>query len=75
MYAVFILCGYYNGLKTNSTAVRKNCVTIKEPGPIASEFVQTFQDFGIGRKLIFFSLPPVNFTAENLIVWKILMKI
>ena len=31
---------------------------LKEPGPIAS-------DFGIRRKLIFFSLPLVHFTAEN----------
>ena len=37
---------------------------LKEPGPIASDFVQTFGDFGIGNKLNFFSLSLVNFTAE-----------
>ncbi len=47
---------------------------LKEPGPIASDFSQTFGDFGIRRKLIFFSLPLVNFTAEKCTVWKILMK-
>ena len=38
---------------------------LKVPGPIASDFSSTFGDFGIRRKLIFFSLPQVNFTAEN----------
>ncbi len=38
---------------------------LKVPGPIASDFFQTFRDFGIRRKLIFFGLPLVNFTAEN----------
>ena len=38
---------------------------LKEPGPIAYDFFQTFGDFGIRRKVIFFSLPLVNFTAEN----------
>ncbi len=47
---------------------------LKVPGPIASDFSQTFGDFGIRRKLIFFSLPLVNFTAEKCTVWKILMK-
>ncbi len=28
-----------------------------EPGPIASDFFQTFWDFGVRKKLIFFSLP------------------
>ncbi len=45
-----------------------------EPGPIASDFFQTFWDFGIRRKLILFSLPLVNFTAEKCTIWKILMK-
>ncbi len=45
---------------------------LKVPGPIASDFSQTFRDFGIRRKLIFFSLPLVNFTAEKCTVWKIL---
>ncbi len=39
---------------------------LKVPGPIASDFFQTFGDFGIRRKLIFFSLPLVNFTAEKI---------
>ncbi len=30
---------------------------LKEPGPITSDFSQTFGDFGIRRKLVFFSLP------------------
>ncbi len=47
---------------------------LKVPGPIASDFSQTFGVFGIRRKLIFFSLPLVNFTAEKCTVWKILMK-
>ncbi len=34
------------------------------PGLIVSDFFQTFGD--MRRKLIFFSLPLVNFTAENL---------
>ena len=40
---------------------------LKESGPIASDFFQTFRDFGIRRKLIFFSLPLVNFGAENVL--------
>ena len=47
---------------------------LKEPGLIASDFFQTFWDFGIGRKFIFFLLPLVNFTHEKCTVWKILMK-
>ncbi len=47
---------------------------LKVPGPIATDFFQTFGDFGIRRKLIFFSLPLVNFTAEKCTVRKILMK-
>ncbi len=43
--------------------VFKPCV--KVPGPITSDISQTFGDFGIRRKLIFFSLPVVNFTAEK----------
>ncbi len=42
------------------------------PDPIASDFFQTFRDFGIRRKLIFFSLTLVNFTAEKCTVWRIL---
>ena len=34
----------------------------------------TFRDFGIRRKLVFFSLPLLNFTAEKCTVWKISMK-
>ncbi len=49
-------------------------ILLKVPGPIAADFSQTFGDFGIRRKLIFFSLPLVNFTAEKYTVWKILMK-
>ena len=30
---------------------------VKEPGPITSDFFQTFWDFGIRRNYIFFSLP------------------
>ncbi len=51
-----------------------NLSLLKVPGPIASDFSQTFGDFGIRRKLIFFSLLLVNFRAEKYIVWKILMK-
>ncbi len=47
---------------------------LKVPGLIASDFSQTFGDFGIRRKLIVFSLPLVNFTAEKCTAWKILMK-
>ena len=50
-----------------------NC-DFKESGPIASDFFLTFGDFGIRRKVIFFSLPLVNFTAEKCTVWMILMK-
>ncbi len=35
-------------------------------------FFQTFRDFSMRRKLIFFSLSLVNFTAEKGTVWKIL---
>ncbi len=48
-------------------------LSLKEPDPIASIVFQTFTDFGI-RKLIFFSLPLMNFTAQECTVWKILMK-
>ncbi len=48
--------------------------SLKVPSPIASDFFQTFGDFGVRSKLIFFSLPPVNFTAEKCTIWKILMK-
>ena len=34
---------------------------LKESGPIASDFFQTFWVFGIGRKLIFFPITPVAF--------------
>ncbi len=47
---------------------------LKVRGSIASYFFQTFQNFGIRRKLIFFSLPLVHFTAEKCTVWMILMK-
>ena len=40
--------------------------SLKEPGLIASDFFQIFWDSGIRRKLIFFSLPLVTFTAEKL---------
>ena len=39
---------------------------LKEPGPIASDFLQTLWDFGIRKMLTFFSLPLVNFTAEKM---------
>ncbi len=51
-----------------------NLYNLKVPGPIASDFSQTVEDFGIRKKPIFFSLPLVNFTAEKCTVWKILMK-
>ena len=44
---------------------------LKVPGPIASDFSHTFGDFGIRRKLMFFSSLLVNFTAEKCTVWKI----
>ena len=47
---------------------------LKVPGLIASNFFQTFREFGIRRKIIFFSLPLVNFTTEKSTFWKILMK-
>ncbi len=37
----------------------------KEPGPIASFFLKTFEDFGIRRELIFFSLPWLILQLEN----------
>ncbi len=43
---------------------------LQEPGLIASDFLQTFWDFGIRSKLIFFSLSPVNFTSEKCTVWR-----
>ena len=52
----------------------KSNLWLKVPGPIASDFLKTFWDFGIRRKLMFFSLLLVNFTAEKFTVWKILMK-
>ncbi len=50
------------------------CLLLKEPGPIAADFSRTFRDFGIRRKLVFFSLPLVIFTAGKWTVSKILMK-
>ena len=47
---------------------------LKEPSPVFSTFFQTFGDFGITRKLMFFSQPMENFTAEKRSIWKILMK-
>ena len=44
---------------------------LKVPGPIGSDFFQSFRDLGIRRKFIFFSLPLVNFTVEKCTVWKI----
>ena len=55
-------------------SIKQSTDQLKVPGPIASDFSQTFGDFGIRRKLIFFSLPLKNFTAEKCTVWKILMK-
>ena len=72
---------YYINIRTlifdiNSYANRKfkDHSYLKVPGPIASHFSQTFGDFGIRRKVIFFSLSLVNFTAEICTVWKILVK-
>ncbi len=48
--------------------------SLKVPGPIASDCFQTLGDFGFIRKLIFFSLPLSNFTAQKCTVWKILIK-
>ena len=36
-------------------------INLKEPGLIASDFFQTFWDFGIRRKLIFFPITPGEF--------------
>ncbi len=47
---------------------------LKVPGSIASDFFQTFGDFGVRKELIFFSLPLVNFTADQCTIWTILMK-
>ena len=47
--------------------------SLKEPGPITSDFSQTFIDFGVRRKVVFFSLPLVNFTVGKCTVWKILI--
>ena len=44
-----------------------NLFSLEEPCPIASDFFQTFLDFGIRRKHIFFSVPLVNFTAGKCI--------
>ncbi len=53
-------------LKANSkTYLNLNIQILKVPGPIASDFLQTLWDFTIRRKNIYFSLPLVNFTAEN----------
>ena len=43
-------------------------------GAIFSAFFQTFGDFGITRKLMFFSQPMENFIAEKRSTWKILME-
>ena len=45
-------------------------LTLKEPGPITS-FFSNFLRFRIRRKLMFFSLPLVNFTAEKCTIWRI----
>ena len=47
---------------------------LKEPSPIFSTFFQTFGDFAITRKPIFFSEPMTNVTADKCFAWKILMK-
>ena len=49
---------------------------LKEPVSVFFYF-QTFVDFGIMRKLIFFHNPwkKINFTAEKCTVWKILIKL
>ena len=47
---------------------------VKGASPIFSTFFQTFGDFVITRKLIFFSYPVANLTAEKCSVSKILMK-
>ncbi len=48
---------------------------LKEPGGIASHFFHTFWDFGIRRKLIFFSLPLVNFTSEKMYNMEIVIEL
>ena len=47
---------------------------LKEPSSVTSIFFQTLGDFAIRRKLVFFSLPLLNFIAERCTVWKILIK-
>ena len=64
-------CGKFE--KQYSIVNRLTLNILKVPGPIASDFCQTFGDFGIRRKLIIFLLPLVNFTADKCTVWKILM--
>ncbi len=78
---MFIYENINNNYKLNESTSTKDEIlihnilyTLKVPGPIASDFYLTFGDFGIRRKLIFFSLPLVNFTALKCTVWKILMK-
>ena len=44
---------------------------LKELGPIASDFCQSFWDFGIRINLIiYFSWPLVNFMAEKMYRWE-----
>ena len=52
-----------------------NCTPLKEPAVRSpQDFSHTFGDFGIRRKLVFFLLPMVNFTAGKFTILKILMK-
>ena len=52
--------------KAHGNLYKPKLVWLEESSLIASDFFQTFWDFGSRRKLIFFPLPLVNFTAEKL---------
>ena len=53
--------------------INENMTVVKEARSGCCVF-QTFGDFGIIRKIIFFSLPLVNFTAVNVPFGRLLMK-
>ncbi len=61
---------YYEEPYFLNAKMMKEKLLIKGARFNASDFFQTFRDFGIRRKLIFFSLSLVNFAAEICTVMK-----
>ncbi len=74
VWNIYFLKIYFRLCKNHRLCTNHMSIS-KKPGPIASDFSQTFCDFGIRSKLIFFSYTPGEFYSWKCMVWKKVMKI